>query len=160
MASEIGWGGIPLMTPSTLCTRYLYHEKVIPERCIETGQRYRARKNLVEHVRGYHLVKKDLQTLLANIEHERKMAHVEQPYMDSVKKWTIYYRDDHSLGDYARPMTSIHCCDKNTRSSRPILRTDRVLTFLTEPRAEEFLGLVDIRKKMIKNPSEKMQQQY
>lgn len=46
----MGWGGIPLMTPSTLAMRYLYYEKVIPERCVEPGQRYRVRKNLAEHV--------------------------------------------------------------------------------------------------------------
>ena len=40
------------MTPSTLAMRYLYYEQdIIPERRIETGQRYRARKNLLEHVR-------------------------------------------------------------------------------------------------------------
>ena len=51
MASEMGWGGIPLMRPSSLATRYqLYERDIIPERRIEPGQRYRARKNLVEHV--------------------------------------------------------------------------------------------------------------
>ena len=51
MASEMGWGGIPLMRPSSLATRYqLYEKDIIPERRIEPGQRYRARKNLVEHV--------------------------------------------------------------------------------------------------------------
>ena len=51
MASEMGWGGVPLMRPSNLATRYqLYERDIIPERCIETGQRYRARRNLVEHV--------------------------------------------------------------------------------------------------------------
>ena len=39
------------MRPSNLATRYqLYEKNIIPERCIETGQRYRARRNLVEHV--------------------------------------------------------------------------------------------------------------
>jgi len=42
MASEMGWGGVPLMRPSNLATRYqLYEKNIIPERCIETGQRYR-----------------------------------------------------------------------------------------------------------------------
>ena len=51
MASEMMFGGIPFMTPSTLAMRYLYYEhNIIPERCIEDGQRYRARRNLVEHV--------------------------------------------------------------------------------------------------------------
>jgi len=78
--------------------------------------------------------------------------------MDRVKKWTIYYRDfTGSGGELPRPTgTSIHCCDRNTRSSRPLLLTDRCITLLTQPRAEEFLGLVDIRKRMIKNPSETM----
>ena len=49
----MGWGGVPLMRPSNLATRYqLYERDIIPERCIETGQRYRARRNLVEHVSG------------------------------------------------------------------------------------------------------------
>ena len=51
MASEMGWGGMPLMRPSGLATRYqLYERDIIPERRIEPGQRYRARKNLAEHV--------------------------------------------------------------------------------------------------------------
>ena len=51
MASEMGWGGMPLMRPSSLATRYqLYERDIIPERRIEPGQRYRARKNLAEHV--------------------------------------------------------------------------------------------------------------
>jgi len=159
MASEMGWGGVPLMRPSNLATRYqLYERDIIPERCIETGQRYRARRNLVEHVRGFRIIKRSLQRRLADIEHERKMAHHEEPYMDRVKKWTIYYRDfTGSGGELPRPTgTSIHCCDRNTRSSRPLLLTDRCITLLSQPRAEEFLGLVDIRKRMIKNPSEAM----
>ena len=53
-----------------------------------------------------------------------------------VKKWTIYYRDfTGSGGDIPRPTgSSIHCCDRNTRSSRPLLLTDRCITLLSQPR--------------------------
>ena len=50
-ASDIGFGGLPLLQPSQTCTRYLRNSTVvIPEKAIRIGARYRTRKNLAEHV--------------------------------------------------------------------------------------------------------------
>ena len=54
MASDLMWGGMTFTLPSTLCTNYLYYTKVIPERQIRIGARYRARRNLAEHVSVYY----------------------------------------------------------------------------------------------------------
>ena len=51
-ASDVTWGGIPMILPSTLAMRYLHYERdIIPERCIEAGARYRTRKAMDENVR-------------------------------------------------------------------------------------------------------------
>ena len=67
---------------------------------------------------------------------EPKTCLVIRPLHPRVKKWTIYYRDfSGSGGDIPRPTgSSIHCCDRNTRSSRPLLLTDRCITLLSQPR--------------------------
>jgi len=50
-ASEISWGGLPFMLPSPTCFKYSQSAmQVVPERMIRIGARYRARKNMVEHV--------------------------------------------------------------------------------------------------------------
>jgi hypothetical protein len=52
-----------------------------------------------------------------------------------IKKWTIYYRDDNSVGEFDRPNgAAIHCCHKNTRSSCPMLIADSCITMLSQPR--------------------------
>ncbi len=112
MASNMSWGGMPFLTPSPTCYKYLHEQtRVVPERSIRIGARYRARKNLVEHVsracrrpvracltprrrrglslsllqvRGYRLVKKSLQRRLAEIESDRKNAHYQLPEMCNV----------------------------------------------------------------------------
>ena len=61
-ASDIGFGGLPLLQPSQTCTRYLRNSTVVvPEKAIRIGARYRTRKNLAEHVskcyyRVYHMI--------------------------------------------------------------------------------------------------------
>lgn len=53
-ASDVTWGGIPMILPSTLAMRYLHYERnIIPERCIEVGARYRTRRAMDENVRDF-----------------------------------------------------------------------------------------------------------
>lgn len=101
MASDLMWGGLIYMQPSTLATNYMHHTKVIPERMIRTGARYRARKNLVEHVRGYKETKKDLHQLLANIDHERKCAHYHLPERQEALNYNL--RMAQHTDDFPRP---------------------------------------------------------
>ena len=50
-ASELGFGGLPILQPSQLCVRYSRASfDVVAEEDIRIGARYRARKDLVEHV--------------------------------------------------------------------------------------------------------------
>ena len=57
MASSVSWGGLPFLTPSPTCYKYLRGQtKVVPERSIRIGARYRARKNLAEHVRNPNII--------------------------------------------------------------------------------------------------------
>ncbi len=49
--SDRTWGGLPLLQPSSLCTKYSHKStEVVDEESIRIGARYRARKDLVEHV--------------------------------------------------------------------------------------------------------------
>ncbi|TRY73169.1 hypothetical protein TCAL_11055 [Tigriopus californicus] len=100
-ASELTWGGIPLILPSTLAMRYLKYERdIIPERCIEPGARYRVRKCMDENVRGYRRLKASLQNKIAVIENERQHAHtIETESLSSMVANMTHF----TMNDYPRP---------------------------------------------------------
>jgi hypothetical protein len=50
MASDRMWGGLPFMTPSRTCMKYLYHAKVIDEEDVPVGAHYRAREDMLKNV--------------------------------------------------------------------------------------------------------------
>merc|ERR1712150_237625 len=155
MASDRIWGGLPFITPSRTAMKYLYHTKVIGEDEVPVGAHYRAREDMLNNVRGYRLVKKGLSRRLTDIEHERRRAKSEVPFISTsgVSASTL------STGDeYWQPMDPIYYYNKST-CFRPILTRcpifkNRVTIGRTEPRMEEFIGHVNILKKVTKNPSE------
>merc|ERR1712109_325435 len=155
MASDRMWGGLPFIVPSRTAMKYLYHAKVINEDDVPVGAHYRAREDMLNNVRGYRIVKKGLSRRLTDIEHERRRAKSEVPFISTsgVSASTL------STGDeYWQPMDPIYYYNKST-CFRPILTRcpifkNRVTIGRTEPRMEEFIGHVNILKKMAKNPSE------
>merc|ERR1711860_317076 len=83
MASDRMWGGLPFMVPSKTAMKYLHHAKVIPEEDVPVGAHYRAREDMLQNVRGYRLVKKGLSRRLLDIEHEKRRAKSEVPFIST-----------------------------------------------------------------------------
>merc|ERR1712010_18256 len=83
MASDRMWGGLPFIVPSNTAMKYMFHEKVINEEDVPVGAHYRAREDMLNNVRGYHNVKKGLSRRLSDIEHERRLAKSEIPYIST-----------------------------------------------------------------------------
>lgn len=159
-ASEVSWGGIPMILPSNLAMRYLHYERnIIPERCIEPGARYRSRRCMDENLRGYRNLKKSLQRKILDIERERKRAHhVPREPLSSVAIKNASF-DENS---FPRPMDRPY--DHKLVAFRPYydsvrpMYKRRIIFGNTEPRSEEFMGYMDIRRKFLKNPSEKLKE--
>eukprot|EP00095_Tigriopus_kingsejongensis_P004103 maker-scaffold1012_size70876-snap-gene-0.11 protein:Tk04103 transcript:maker-scaffold1012_size70876-snap-gene-0.11-mRNA-1 annotation:"exported protein" len=160
-ASDISWGGIPLMLPSTLAMRYLHYEHdIIPERTIEPGARYRTRKCMDENVRGYRALKASLQRKISEIEAERNRAHTRPLESLSAKAVSM---TNFTMNDYPRPSNRPYdhteiCFRPYYDAVRPMYKR-RIFLQNTEPRAEEFMGYFDVRRKFITNPSEKLRQE-
>jgi len=155
MASDIMWGGLPFMVPSGTAMKYLHHAKVIPEEEVPSGAHYRARKDMLDNVRGYSLVKKGLERRITQIEGERRRARSVEPFISTSGVSASYLSSGH---EHWAPMDPIFyhektCSFRNTYTRCPLFKR-RIAIGYTEPRVEEFMGYVDIRKKMAKNPSE------
>jgi len=83
MASDRMWGGLPFIVPSNTAMKYMFHEKVINEEDVPVGAHYRAREDMLNNVRGYKVVKKGLSRRLTDIEHERRLAKSEIPFIST-----------------------------------------------------------------------------
>jgi len=111
---------------------------------------------LITKVRGYRIVKKGLSRRLTDIEHERRRAKSEVPYISTSGVSASYLTTGH---EYWAPMDPIYyheksCCFRNTYTRCPIFKR-RIEIGWTEPRVEETIGFVDVRRRMFKNPSDK-----
>jgi len=156
MASDRMWGGLPFIVPSNTAMKYMYHEKVINEEDVPVGAHYRAREDMLNNVRGYRIVKKGLSRRLTDIEHERRRAKTEVPYISTSGVSASYLTTGH---EYWAPMDPIYyheksCCFRNTYTRCPLFKR-RIEIGWTEPRVEETIGFVDVRRRMFKNPSDK-----
>jgi len=147
--------------------KYIHHMKVIPEEDIPVGAHYRARTDMLDNVRGYRMIKNGLRERIIRIEQERKAAQsvgcdratlVKGPGTDQISTSGVsssYLSGGH---EHWAPMDPIFyheksCAFRNTYTRCPIFKT-RAYIGMTEPRYEEFMGMVDIRKRLRKNPSE------
>jgi len=139
MASDRIWGGLPFMTPSRTAMKYLYHTKVMAEDEVPVGAHYRAREDMMNNVRGYRLVKKGLGRRLQDIEHERRRAKSEIPFISTSGVSASYLGAGH---EFWAPMDPIYyheksCCFRNTYTRCPIFK-NRVEIGRTEPRLNLF----------------------
>jgi hypothetical protein len=155
MASDRIWGGLPFITPSRTAMKYLYHTKVMSEDEVPVGAHYRAREDMMNNVRGYRMVKKGLSRRLTDIEHERRRAKSEMPFISTSGVSASCLSAGH---EYWAPMDPIFyyqwsSCFRPVLTRSPLYKK-RVEIGWTEPRHEETIGFVDIRKKLRKNPSE------
>merc|ERR1712223_391856 len=135
MASDRIWGGLPFITPSRTAMKYLYHTKVIGEDEVPVGAHYRAREDMLNNVRGYRLVKKGLSRRLTDIEHERRRAKSEVPFISTSGVSASTLSNGH---EYWQPMDPIYyheksCCFRNTYTRCPIFKR-RVEIGWTQPR--------------------------
>lgn len=156
------WGGLPFMYPSNTALKYLHHTIVIDEEDIEPGARFRARQGMIKNVRGYKSIKDGIGRRIATIELEKKRAKAMPDQMStsgvSASKLT-------EADEYWAPMDPIFyhekSCSFRTTLTRCPLFKKKSYSFIgtDEPRCEEVLGLIDIRRRMIKNPSEKQSEQ-
>ena len=94
---------------------------------------------LHSQVRGYRLVKKGLSRRLTDIEHERRRAKSEVPFISTSGVSASYLSNGH---EYWQPMDPIYyheksCCFRNTYSRCPIFK-NRVTIGRTEPRLDLF----------------------
>lgn len=166
--TDIGWGGLPFIYPSNLCMKYQCHTKVIPEDEIPVGAHYRARTDMLDNVRGYRMVKDGLKRRIIDIERERRKAQslgcdrstlVRGPGTDQISTSGVSASNLGAGHEHESPMDPIFyhekCCSFRPCLTRCPIFKNRIKIGMTEPRYEKFLGMVDIRKKMVKNPSEK-----
>jgi len=124
-----GWGGLPMMFPSKTAMDYLWHRTdILPEEDIAPGAHYRARRAMLDNVRGYKEVKRGLQRRIHNIEMERRRARMPESFISTSGVSKEEYRS-------------------------PFFRK-KIQIGNTEPRHEKTLGLMDVRRRMFKNPSE------
>jgi len=117
MASDRMWGGLPYIVPSKTAMKYLYHAKVIEEEEVPVGSHYRAREDMLQNVRGYRTVKQGLSRRLVDIEHERRLAKVDIPFISTSGVSASYLSSGH---EYWAPMDPIFYYEKST-CFRPIL---------------------------------------
>jgi len=165
---DIGWGGLPFIYPSNLAMKYLHHTKVIPEDEIPVGAHYRARTDMLDNVRGYRMVKEGLKRRIVDIERERRTAQsqgtdratlVRGSGTDQISTSGVSASYLSEGMEHWAPMDPIFyheksCSFRNTYTRCPLFK-NRTKIGWTEPRNEAALGMIDIRKKMVKNPSEK-----
>jgi len=139
MASDRMWGGLPYIVPSKTAMKYLYHAKVIEEEEVPVGSHYRAREDMLQNVRGYRTVKQGLSRRLQNIEHERRRAKSEVPFISTSGVTASYLSSGH---EHWAPMDPIYyheksCCFRNTYTRCPIFK-NRVTIGNTMPRLNIF----------------------
>jgi len=139
MASDRMWGGLPFIVPSRTAMKYLYHAKVIAEDEVPVGAHYRAREDMINNVRGYRLVKRGLSRRLQDIEHERRRAKSEVPFISTSGVSSSYLTTGH---EYWAPMDPIFyhcpsCCFRPCLTRCPTFKR-RVQIGWTEPRLNIF----------------------
>jgi len=149
------WGGLPFIFPSNTAMKYLHHAKVMNEEDVPIGAHYRAREDMLNNVRGYRQIKQGLQRRVTEMEHDKRRAQSEAPFISTSGVSASYLTNGH---EYWMPMDPIYyheksCCFRNTYTRCPLFKR-RIKIGFTEPRWEEFMGLSDARKRFIKNPSE------
>jgi len=155
MASDIGWGGLPFMYPSKTAMHYLLHaHSVIPEDEVPPGSHYRARQDMLQNVRGYKSVKKGLERRILDIERERRRAQSADPTFISTSGVSASYLTNGY--EHHAPMNPVFyheksCCFRNTGTRCPVFRR-KIQIGYTEPRQESVLGMMDIRRRLTRNP--------
>jgi len=143
------------MVPSNTAMKYLHHMKVIPEDDIAAGAHYRARTDMLDNVKGYKMVKDGLTRRIGQIEAERRRAQSAEPQISTSGVSSSYLGAGH---EYLAPMDPVFyheksCCFRNTYTRCPLFKIKPKIGW-TEPRHEETLGHVDIRRRLAKNPSD------
>merc|ERR1711931_450378 len=115
---EVGWGGVPRMSLSDTALRYLNENvKVREESDLPVGGHLRCRRIMEEELRGYKQGKAELVEKYNDYHNQVKRLHKDDEYFAKIKKMT-----KKSVGNAGAGLG------------------------WTEPRMEEFVGLVDRRK--------------
>ncbi|CAB4062548.1 unnamed protein product [Lepeophtheirus salmonis] len=83
MASELGFGGLPLLVPSNTAYKYLHHTKVIDQEDVPVGASYRAKSDMEKSVRGYKEVQKGIQRRISEMEKLKTMNRIEWPIIST-----------------------------------------------------------------------------
>merc|ERR1711970_1274997 len=133
---EVGWGGVPRMSLSDTALRYLNENvKVREESDLPVGGHLRCRRIMEEELRGYKQGKAELVEKYNDYHNQVKRLHKDDEYFAKIKKMT-----KKSVGNAEKiPMSSVY--NNWTRIGKPGAGLG-----WTEPRMEEFVGLVDRRK--------------
>merc|ERR1711894_205063 len=119
--------------------KYLHHAKVIPEEDVPVGAHYRAREDMLQNVRGYRVVKKGLSRRLLDIEHEKRRAKSEVPFISTSGVSASYLSGGHEHWAQMDPIYyhEKSCSFRNTATRCPIFKS-RVTIGNTEPRLNTF----------------------
>merc|ERR1712098_73641 len=133
---DVGWGGVPRMSASDTALRYLNDNvKVRAEVDLPAGGHLRCRRIMEEELRGHKQGKADLLEQYNNYYLATKRLENDDAYLAKIKKMT-----KRSIGNAEKvPMSSVY--NNWTRIGKPGAGLG-----WTEPRMEEFVGLVDRRK--------------
>eukprot|EP00096_Caligus_rogercresseyi_P016235 TRINITY_DN882_c0_g1_i1.p1 TRINITY_DN882_c0_g1~~TRINITY_DN882_c0_g1_i1.p1 ORF type:complete len:160 (-),score=28.25 TRINITY_DN882_c0_g1_i1:81-560(-) len=150
MASELGFGGVPLLVPSNTALKYLHHAKVMDKSEVPVGASYRAKTDMESSVRGYREVKRGIQRRLSEMEKIKTMNRTEWPILST--SGVSASKLNNSGHEHFAPMDPIFyheksCSFRNTYSRCPLFKR-KIMIGWTEPRNEESLGYMDIRRKI------------
>merc|ERR1711875_174608 len=135
---DVGWGGVPRMALSDTALRYINENvRVREEADLPAGGHLRCRRIMEEELRGYKQGKADLVEQYDNYYNQVKRLQKDDEYLAKIKRMT-----KKSVGNSEKiPMSSVY--NNWTRIGKPGAGLG-----WTEPRMEEFVGLVDMRKHM------------
>merc|ERR1711973_111741 len=121
--ADIMWGGVPFQLPSKTAIKYLGRAVKVKRECdIPVGGRYNARQTMEKEIIGHRQTRKDL--------------------IESYDNYDIMKR--RAISD--PPLTT--CPGVCPSKMKAVFRTNKPYIGMTEPRAESFIGMVDVRKRL------------
>jgi len=145
------WGGVPFRVPSKTAIKYLGGIRTVPDlkrECdLPIGGRYNARKTMEREIPGHKRVQRDMLRSKERLEEQARRARSE-PEPDHC---SITSPSKLSAGhEYSAPLDPVYyheksCSFRSTLTRCPLFK-NRVTIGMTEPRAESFLGMLDLRK--------------
>jgi len=144
------WGGVPFQLPSKTAIKYLGRAVKVPRECdIPIGGRYNTRQTMEREIIGHRQARKDLQESYDNYAEMKRRTRSLPLKMATCSG--VSENKSCAGHEYERPLDPIYyhermCYCRPCLTRCPFFKITRVQVLNHEPRAEFFVGCVDIRK--------------